>query len=85
MDYVISPDEATNTSAPRSLVMLTVEKGSAEMNDQLEVTLEDSQLMDEISLVTDLMIAAVDAPGDLAQNSIDRILGVVDPVPSQRS
>lgn len=55
------------------------------MNDQLEVNLEDRQLMDEINLVADLMIAAVDAPGDLEQNSIDRILGVLDGVPTQRS
>lgn len=84
MDYVISPVQATNAAGSRSLVRETVGK-ERRMNDQLEVNLEDRQLMDEINLVADLMIAAVDAPGDLEQNSIDRILGVLDGVPTQRS
>ena len=46
------------------------------MNDRFDVDLEDDQLMVEIDLVTELMIAAAESAGHLEQTRIDSILGV---------
>jgi len=54
------------------------------MNDQLDIGLEDNQLMAEIHLVTDLMIAAVESEGPLEQAVVDGILRV-ERFPRQRS
>lgn len=52
------------------------------MYDQFDVTLEDSDLLREVELTTNLIIAASEADEPLTTEEIDRILGVV---PSQRS
>lgn len=44
--------------------------------DVLEIGLEDSELLAEIELVTELMIAATGTPGPLDQETIDTLLGV---------
>lgn len=46
------------------------------MQDQFDVTLEDSDLLGEVELTTNLIIAASEAPGDLSVAEIDAILGV---------
>ena len=46
------------------------------MHDQLDVTLEDSDLLGEVELTTNLIIAASEADEHLDQAEIDRILGV---------
>jgi hypothetical protein len=46
------------------------------MNDQLNVPLEDVELLAEVELTTDLIIAASEAEGTLPQAEIDRLLGV---------
>jgi hypothetical protein len=46
------------------------------VNDQLDVPLEDPELLAEVELVTNLMIAASEADADLSQEDVDRILGV---------
>ena len=46
------------------------------VTDVLEIGLEDSQLLAEIQLVTELIIAASSAPGALDQETIDALLGV---------
>ena len=52
-----------------------------------DLRLHDPVLADEIRLVTELMLVATAAPGDLEQQVIDRVLGV-DPaerhLPEQR-
>lgn len=57
------------------------------MDDALDVELHDAELIDEIRLVTELMVVAAMAPGELEQEVIDEALGV-EPVhprlPSQR-
>ena len=54
------------------------------MADQLDVPLEDATLLEEVELVSTLMIAAGDNEGHLDQDAIDRLLGVSHPaVPSQ--
>lgn len=39
--------------------------------------LRDQDVLDEISLTTDLMIAASEAPDRLSQHDVDAILGLV--------
>lgn len=46
------------------------------VQDQFDVTLEDSDLLGEVELTTNLIIAASEAPGDLTLAEIDAILGV---------
>ena len=48
------------------------------MADHLDVPLEDAVLMEEVELISTLMIAASEAEGQLEQNQIDRLLGVPD-------
>ena len=52
------------------------------MSDVLDVELEDAQLIAEIDMVAELMVAASTAPGVLDQSAIDRILGVVPRQPT---
>ncbi|WP_165372337.1 hypothetical protein [Nocardioides iriomotensis] len=45
------------------------------MNDALDVTLQDDELVEEIALTAELMAAAVDVPAEhLCQDRIDAIL-----------
>jgi hypothetical protein len=53
-----------------------VEKGRDDMDDALDVELHDQQLIDEIRLVTELIVVASMAPGELEQTVIDDVLGV---------
>jgi hypothetical protein len=50
--------------------------GTATVHDQFDVTLEDSDLLGEVELTTNLIIAASEADEHLDQAEIDRILGV---------
>lgn len=47
------------------------------MNDQLNVPLEDTDLLAEVELTTNLIIAASEADDTLSQEQIDQLLGVV--------
>ena len=46
------------------------------MYDQFDVTLEDADLLGEVELTTNLIIAASESDDHLSQEEIDRILGV---------
>ena len=46
------------------------------MHDQFDVTLEDSDLLGEVELTTNLIIAASEAEEHLSLAEIDLILGV---------
>ena len=46
------------------------------MSDQFDVSLEDNDLMVEVELTTNLMIAASESDEPLSTEEIDRILGV---------
>ena len=46
------------------------------MDDQLNVPLEDAELLAEVELTTNLIIAASEAEEHLTTAEIDRILGV---------
>lgn len=46
------------------------------MHDQFDVTLEDSDLLGEVELTTNLIIAASESDEPLSTEEIDEILGV---------
>ena len=48
------------------------------MDDQLDVPLEDSALLEEVELISTLIIAASENEGHLDENQIDQLLGVAD-------
>ena len=55
------------------------------MDDQLNVPLEDVELLAEVELTTNLIIAASEADQALPQSVIDELLGVGEPaVPDAR-
>lgn len=49
------------------------------MDDRFDVSLEDRDLLAEVELTTNLIIAATEAEDRLSTAEIDRILGVVPP------
>ena len=49
------------------------------MHDQFDVTLEDADLLGEVELTTNLIIAASEADEHLSVDEIDRILGILPP------
>ena len=54
------------------------------MDDQLNVPLEDSELLAEVELTTNLIIAASESDAALSQDEVDRLLGVEElSIPSQ--
>ena len=57
---------------------------SDEVHDQFDVTLEDSDLLGEVELTTNLIVAASESDEHLSADEIDQILGVV-PQPRQES
>jgi hypothetical protein len=50
--------------------------GGERVHDQFDVTLEDSDLLHEVELTTNLIIAASESDGALSVAQIDAILGV---------
>ncbi|MEJ7794116.1 MAG: hypothetical protein WKF50_01075 [Nocardioides sp.] len=46
------------------------------MHDQFDVTLEDADLLGEVELTTNLIIAASESDDQLSSAEIDQILGV---------
>jgi hypothetical protein len=48
-----------------------------DMYDQFDITLEDGDLLGEVELTTNLIIAATESDDRLSLEEIDRILGVV--------
>ena len=51
-------------------------EGGPGVHDQFDVTLEDADLLREVELTTNLIIAASEADEHLTTAEIDRILGV---------
>jgi hypothetical protein len=54
----------------------TTVKGGPGVHDQFDVTLEDADLLGEVELTTNLIIAASEADEHMTTAEIDRILGV---------
>ena len=67
-----------------------MEGGTGVMDDQLNVPLEDADLLAEVELTTNLIIAASESDATLSQSEVDQILGVGTPaegpgtIPSQQ-
>ncbi len=65
--------------------MISGHRGSGVLDDILNVPLEDAELLAEVELTTNLIIAASEADSPLAQDEIDRLLGVEPPsIPAQK-
>jgi hypothetical protein len=60
----------------RSVQSMTDEEVD-DLYDQFDITLEDSDLLGEVELTTNLIIAATEADERLSLEEIDKILGVV--------
>lgn len=54
-------------------------QGSDDVHDQFDISLEDSDLLGEVELTTNLIIAASESDDHLSLDEIDKILGVVPP------
>ena len=54
------------------------------MNDQLDVTVHDAEVLAEIEMMTNLIIATSESEGPLPQVRIDEILGVAPIIPRAR-
>jgi hypothetical protein len=50
------------------------------VQDQFDITLEDSDLLGEVELTTDLIIAATESALPLSTAEIDRLLGIAQGV-----
>ena len=46
-------------------------------NDQFDINLEDEVLLEEVELVTHLMVATIATDDPLTKDQIDKLLGVV--------
>ena len=57
--------------------------GRDHVHDQFDISLEDSDLLGEVELTTNLIIAASESDEHLSVDEIDRILGVVPPPRSE--
>jgi hypothetical protein len=55
------------------------------MDDQFDVSLEDDDLLDEVELTANLMVAANQSDRHLTQAEVDDVLGVDHPVPRRRA
>ena len=51
------------------------------MHDQFDISLEDAELLGEVELTTNLIIAASESEDHLSPDQIDAILGVDGPPP----
>ena len=54
------------------------------MHDQFDISLEDGDLLTEVELTTNLIIAASESEGPLSLDEIDKILGVTPEAPPPR-
>jgi hypothetical protein len=57
------------------------------MPSMLDITLDDEVTVEELRLVTELIVVAAGGPGALEPDVVDRVLGVEPPrapVPAQR-
>jgi hypothetical protein len=54
------------------------------VNDQLDVSVHDTEVLAEIEMMTNLIIATTESAGPLSQVRIDEILGVGPVIPRAR-
>jgi hypothetical protein len=64
---------------------MVMRERSGVMDDQLNVPLEDAELLAEVELTTNLIIAASESEARLTQEQVDRLLGLECPsIPPQQ-
>jgi hypothetical protein len=54
------------------------------VNDQLDVSVHDTEVLAEIEMMTNLIIATSESEGPLPQLRIDEILGIAPLIPHAR-
>jgi hypothetical protein len=59
------------------------QKTGGVVDDKLNVPLEDAELLAEVELTTNLIIAASESEASLSQDEVDALLGVTSPHGSQ--
>ena len=64
----------------KSMVM---QEAGRVVDDKLNVPLEDAELLAEVELTTNLIIAASESDSTLSQEQVDALLGLVPPAASQ--
>ena len=76
------PDESGTDEVPGATSPAAeTERGDGLVNDQLDVTVHDTEVLAEIEMMTNLIIATSESDGPLSQPRIDEILGVDDDIP----
>ncbi len=55
------------------------------VNDQLDVTVHDSDVLAEIEMMTKLIIATSESEAPLPQSRIDELLGITPAIPRART
>ena len=67
---------------------MAVRERSSVVDDKLNVPLEDAELLAEVELTTNLIIAASESDAALSQEQVDSLLGIHDaanqPIPAQQ-
>jgi hypothetical protein len=64
---------------------MVMRERSSVMDDQLNVPLEDAELLAEVELTTNLIIAASESEATLTQEQVDQMLGIDSrPIPPQQ-
>jgi hypothetical protein len=62
-------------------VRVVTHERSRVMDDKLNVPLEDVELLAEVELTTNLIIAASESESELSQEQVDALLGVDEELP----
>jgi hypothetical protein len=60
------------------------EREGCAVNDQLDVTVHDSEVLAEIEMMTRLIIATSESDSPLSQSRIDELLGLAPTIPRAR-
>ncbi len=63
--------------------MIMQKTGGGVVDDKLNVPLEDAELLAEVELTTNLIIAASEAEASLSQEQVDVLLGLGGTEPAQ--
>lgn len=63
--------------------VMVMQERSGVVDDKLNVPLEDAELLDEVELTTNLIIAASESEASLSQEQVDRLLGIAPADPTQ--
>jgi hypothetical protein len=58
---------------------MVVQERSGVVDDKLNVPLEDAELLAEVELTTNLIIAASESESALSQDQVDALLGLATP------